>query len=446
MQCSTERRVDAYSSEVIVRFTRELDYSQIGAVLKCIETKDCHHRNTVKLIWGPPGTGKTKTVASLLAILLEMNCRTLTCTPTNIAVIGVINRLVNLLRPTLKFDTYGLGDVVLFGNGKRMKIDDYEDLFDVFLDYRVDTLTACLAPVSGWNGSLASMIQLLEEPERQYQKYLKTVKDEDEDEDDEEESRSVKIQSCRKQDRQKNLGSEPKKTNERKALFNKVIGEAVKHNKKKSQEKKKVRGSKKCEERKTDKVEGSKQKMIIWTFEEFFIREFKKIGERLVFYLTSLYTHLPSRLIQVKVVISMIKLIDMLQTLGTSFDKIVAANKMLREHLKEVRITREECLEVLKFLQRKINLTKLITEENIRTFCLKSATLIFCTASSSAKLQTNDITPLDLLIVDEAAQLKECESTIPLQLPGLRHAILIGDERQLPAMVQSKVILLSLFH
>uniref|UniRef100_A0A2N9FCU5 DNA2/NAM7 helicase-like C-terminal domain-containing protein n=1 Tax=Fagus sylvatica TaxID=28930 RepID=A0A2N9FCU5_FAGSY len=41
--------------------------------------------------------------------------------------------------------------------------------------------------------------------------------------------------------------------------------------------------------------------------------------------------------------------------------------------------------------------------------------------------------------VDEAAQLKECESTIPLQLPGLRHAILVGDERQLPAMVKSKV-------
>jgi senataxin len=45
-----------------------------------------------------------------------------------------------------------------------------------------------------------------------------------------------------------------------------------------------------------------------------------------------------------------------------------------------------------------------------------------------------------LLVIDEAAQLKECESTIPLQLSGLRHAILIGDERQLPAMVQSKVI------
>lgn len=52
---------------------------------------------------------------------------------------------------------------------------------------------------------------------------------------------------------------------------------------------------------------------------------------------------------------------------------------------------------------------------------------------------------MELLVVDEAAQLKECESTIPLQLPGLRHAILVGDERQLPALVKSKVRVLSHF-
>ncbi|KAF2298165.1 hypothetical protein GH714_016701 [Hevea brasiliensis] len=46
---------------------------------------------------------------------------------------------------------------------------------------------------------------------------------------------------------------------------------------------------------------------------------------------------------------------------------------------------------------------------------------------------------MNLLVIDEAAQLKECESTIPLQLPGIRHAILIGDECQLPATVESNL-------
>ncbi|GJN01953.1 hypothetical protein PR202_ga19258 [Eleusine coracana subsp. coracana] len=46
---------------------------------------------------------------------------------------------------------------------------------------------------------------------------------------------------------------------------------------------------------------------------------------------------------------------------------------------------------------------------------------------------------MDLLLIDEAAQLKECESLIPLQVSGLKHAVLIGDECQLPATVKSKV-------
>jgi senataxin len=50
-------------------------------------------------------------------------------------------------------------------------------------------------------------------------------------------------------------------------------------------------------------------------------------------------------------------------------------------------------------------------------------------------LKEPDIIPLELLIIDEAAQLKECETLIPLQLPGIRHAVFIGDEYQLPALV-----------
>jgi senataxin len=74
---------------------------------------------------------------------------------------------------------------------------------------------------------------------------------------------------------------------------------------------------------------------------------------------------------------------------------------------------------------------------------LENACLVFCTASSSAKLHRTEGS-MEFLVIDEAAQLKECESAIPLQLSGLRHAILIGDERQLPALVKSEVRVLSL--
>ncbi|GMN61687.1 hypothetical protein TIFTF001_030764 [Ficus carica] len=69
------------------------------------------------------------------------------------------------------------------------------------------------------------------------------------------------------------------------------------------------------------------------------------------------------------------------------------------------------------------------------------ATLIFCTASSSYKPYSVKMRLLNLLIVDEAQQMKECEFSIPLQLPGLQQAILFGGHCQLPASVTTKVSL-----
>ncbi|XP_026431615.1 TPR and ankyrin repeat-containing protein 1-like [Papaver somniferum] len=72
-------------------------------------------------------------------------------------------------------------------------------------------------------------------------------------------------------------------------------------------------------------------------------------------------------------------------------------------------------------------------------FCLKNSSLIFSTVSSSYNLHEVDLEPLDLLVIDEAAQLKECESVIPMQLEAIRHAVLIGDECHPQARVKSRV-------
>ena len=98
-----------------------------------------HHNDTIKLIWGPPGTGKTKTLA---------------CAPTNTAVLEVAARLQNLVKESLECDTFGIRDIVVFGNRSRMKVDSYWCLHDVFLDFRVDNLFKR----SGWKNSLESII------------------------------------------------------------------------------------------------------------------------------------------------------------------------------------------------------------------------------------------------------------------------------------------------
>ncbi|KAI3970370.1 hypothetical protein MKX01_024017 [Papaver californicum] len=59
--------------------------------------------------------------------------------------------------------------------------------------------------------------------------------------------------------------------------------------------------------------------------------------------------------------------------------------------------------------------------------------------TDSYNLHEVDLEPLDLLVIDEAAQLKECESVIPTQLKAIRHAVLIGDECHPEARVKSRV-------
>ncbi|XVF41433.1 hypothetical protein PTKIN_Ptkin01aG0279700 [Pterospermum kingtungense] len=82
-----------------------LNDSQEAVITGCINTWRCSHQNTVKLVWGPPGAGKTKTVSLLLCALLRMKCRTITCAPTNIAVVEGASRLVRLVCETLGYDT-----------------------------------------------------------------------------------------------------------------------------------------------------------------------------------------------------------------------------------------------------------------------------------------------------------------------------------------------------
>ncbi|XP_016648023.1 PREDICTED: uncharacterized protein LOC103322330 [Prunus mume] len=147
--------------------------------------------------------------------------------------------------------------------------------------------------------------------------------------------------------------------------------------------------------------------------------------------MVNLYTHSPTSCISLEVVTDMIGALDLLNSLKSLLREVGFANErsqlVLKDCLRKLGSLRKFCVPNLKIL------------EKIRKFCLANASLIFCIVSSSAKLQTQKKAPLHLLVIDEVAQLKECESAIPLQHPGLRHAVLIGDERQLPAMVISKI-------
>ncbi|WOL07363.1 hypothetical protein Cni_G16103 [Canna indica] len=131
--------------------------SMTNAILNCISARQCRHKKSINLIWGPPGTRKTKTITGLVWLLDQLGCRTLICAPTNAAVREVVSRLLKLLKEFSAISPCRMGDVVLLGNEKRLKVTD--DLQDVFLDYRAKKLVECFALLTGWKHCLSSVLE-----------------------------------------------------------------------------------------------------------------------------------------------------------------------------------------------------------------------------------------------------------------------------------------------
>ncbi|XP_050908466.1 helicase sen1 [Lathyrus oleraceus] len=352
---SEENSQASFIEENMIIRSQKLNECQQDAVLSSVDMMNCNHAD-IKLIWGPPGTGKTKTVACLLFSLLTSKTRTLTCAPTNTAVLQVAIRLHGLVMDSLEHDRYGLGDIVLFGNSKRMKLSSHPGLEDIFLDNRVENLMQCFDPNTGWKTNLRSMIRLLKSMEELSKK-----------------KKRKEVSSYR------------------------------------------------------------------WRFGE--------QTKKLKFLMQTLYTHMPKSCISLEAVKKMLQALDLLKSIEISMRQVkFKSNKdgSIAAYFQTLYVRRDECLSILFSLSRTVSIPKFDEGGNTRVevgdFCLSNACLILCTASSSVKMHYSAmVKPVEFLVIDEAAQLKECESTIPLQLTGLRHCILIGDERQLPALVKSKI-------
>ncbi|KAJ6321838.1 hypothetical protein OIU77_011843 [Salix suchowensis] len=401
-QCSKWERV--IYDENVANLSSKLNESQTNAVLACLLKKQCNHKSAVEIIWGPPGTGKTKTVSMLVFSLIKMKCRTLICAPTNVAIAEVASRVLKLVTESHEADSgtdslfYSAGDILLFGNKDRLNVDS--EIQEVYLDYRVNRLIECFAPLTGWWHCFNSTIDFFEDCVSKYDIFV--------------ENELIKM---------------------------------------------KERGGENEEKRETCSNEADALKGELITFLEFMRHGFHSTALPLKRCLTLLCTHISETYILKHNIQNIVSLVGSLNSFeswlfhvdvisdellevfshpeldGDSFQ--VLDDKVLRLQLK-----RSECLTLLRMVQdslRHLNLPSAMNRQSIEEFCFQTATLFFCTASSSYKLHSLPIEPLNYLVVDEAAQLKECESTIPLQLPGIRHAILIGDECQLPAMVESNV-------
>ncbi|KAI3870778.1 hypothetical protein MKX03_006762 [Papaver bracteatum] len=395
--CSTHWD-SSWVDDVAAESSLTLNESQTSAVVTSISASQCNHKSSIKLVWGPPGTGKTKTVSILLNILLKRNYRTVLCAPTNVAVKEVALRVFQHVKEAYQRDLgendqfSSFGDILLFGNKERLGVLD--DLDEIYLDYRVERLVEFFGLI-GWKHTFRSMIDILRNCGSQYQVFL--------------------------------------------------------------------------ENEKIKEGEGEEENETPISFLEFTRNRYKAVGLPLKTYMDTLYTHFPKSLV-LRHSVDVNSLLVVLE----SFEKLLFENDITDKELEEIFAEQElvcndaymdepydcatiatlskmrcEGINLLRALYDSLDLDACLPKfENkcmeslkwkVREFCFQNASLFFCTASSSYYLLKLEIDPLSLLVIDEAAQLKECESLIPLQLEGIRHAILIGDECQLPAMVNSKV-------
>ncbi|XP_038977123.1 uncharacterized protein LOC120107765 [Phoenix dactylifera] len=100
---------------------------------------------------------------------------------------------------------------------------------------------------------------------------------------------------------------------------------------------------------------------------------------------------------------------------------------------------RDYLLEILNVLIDTLRLPVTAGKRSIEHLLLKHAGLILCPVPQSPKLKSmGSIGPFDLLIVDRAGEVNECELLLPLQLHGLQHTTLVGGDCSLPAIVVSK--------
>lgn len=385
--------------EAVDFFARwNLNDSQLNAVLDCASSTE-KPTSSLKLIWGPPGTGKTKTISMLLIAMLIKNCRTVTCAPTNTAVVEVASRLLRLVEDS--FDHFQ-SDIVLFGNKDRMRVD--EGLSKIFLEDRVVRLLECFMPNTGIQHRISSMIGIFKNCDLQYQFYLDKQKLNNQ-KDSHEECCEVMGDNC---------------------------GEVM-------------------------------------SLVEYIKTRFNSLARDLKYVIEIFFDDFPRALISQKALRRMHDTLDLLPIMEELLQHGSIADRILEMQLKiEVRstpaisslgdltkvmiarsdirffhlvIARDLFLKTLRSLSRHLTIPDKFERRSVEELVLQHAKSILCTACSSFKLHSVKMHtgPLEVLVVDEAAQLKESESLIPLLLPGIKNVVLIGDEFQLPAMVKSMV-------
>ncbi|RAL48311.1 hypothetical protein DM860_005735 [Cuscuta australis] len=302
----------------------------------------------VDLIWGPPGTGKTSTISTLLFMLLKRNCRTLICAPTNVAITQVASRVIRLVHESYKDESFKkymvcpLGDVFLFAKNDRLQLD--RGFEEICLDRRIDSLVECLGRDRGWRRFIHSTIHFFKHSVSDYETYRKT-------------------ELIKRSDSAKPIMS---------------FAEFIKSR---------------------FEVAVSPVRRCMITMCNHIPRHFiQEHNFQNMISLISLLDDLKETLYQ--------KHMTSNEELKKIFSQPVTSEVSCQSFLDTSSLVylRTQCLTILKTLLRsfrKINLPSGLNRAAIKEFCLRCSSLVFCTSSSSYKMHSLYTKPFKVLVIDE---------------------------------------------
>ncbi|KAG0598916.1 hypothetical protein M758_12G111700 [Ceratodon purpureus] len=383
----------------------------------------------VRLVQGPPGTGKTTMLASLISVLGCLRRRTLVSAPTNAAVVEISKRMMRFFDDDSmdEVDYYEfcsktqagskrcfpilLSDVVLIGSKEKLQdAVDGTTLEWIFLRSRIDRLQEALCSSTGWKASVQSVMNFLTmAPE------LFESEDAEAQEYDEGSSNSG---ATGKKNRSSDKEKKKKKRLARNASF--------------------------------------------WSFARAFMVQLQDRMEETSVVLTDelpqCYMDMTTSYAIRNATDLMVDIVDLMPVEppldATTWFSTTTTTDKLHDTFGNLTLSNGSSTDgKTAFLQAREALLKslqlgpgcsLFTTDNVPTSaqleieCLKNATLVFCTVSGagSPKMKGENF---ECAIIDEASQLVEAEATIVTRMKGLKQLILVGDHKQLPATVISKV-------
>ena len=418
-EAETMRLAKDYSNS---RGLNESQRDVLRSALAALLTRDA--KPHVRVVQGPPGTGKTAMLVTLISVLGCLQRRILISAPTNASVVEISKRAMNFFIKSKNEEMFSgfcsrtnagsnrcirlisLSDLVLLGNKEKLQEAVNGTMLErIFLEDRILRLQKALSLTTGWKASVQSVVKFLTEAPALFEAEASTRLEQEFDLEG------------------------PEASQKKQVMLN----------------------------------------ASFWSFAKESIGKLQAQMEKTSVVLTSDLPRCHLNMMTSSAITRasnlMLNLVNLMPSKAPaeaqSWFSTTTTTNILCETFTDLNLSKAGSItEKMKFRQARVVLLEALKSgpgcalfagkknpkgsvpsmEFLEGECLRNATFVFCTVSGAGSPMMTGAT-FECAIIDEASQLVEAETTIITRMKGLKELILVGDHRQLPATVISKVMI-----